>query len=57
MQESDKNALSVENLIGRKNLKEIVVWDNNITMNLKRKWVDNTHWTDLAQDRNQWRAL
>jgi hypothetical protein len=31
-------------------------WMDNIKMDLKREW-DGMDWIDLAQDRDQWRAL
>jgi hypothetical protein len=32
-------------------------WMDNIKMNLRVIGWDGIDWTDLAQDRNQWRAL
>jgi hypothetical protein len=32
-------------------------WVENIKMNLRDKGWDGTDWIDLAQDRDQWRAL
>jgi hypothetical protein len=32
-------------------------WVNNIKMNLREKGWDGMNWNDLAQDRDQWRAL
>jgi hypothetical protein len=32
-------------------------WVNNIKMDLREKEWDGTDWIDLAQDRDQWRAL
>jgi hypothetical protein len=32
-------------------------WVNNIKMDLRETGWDGTDWIDLAQDRDQWRAL
>jgi hypothetical protein len=32
-------------------------WMNNIKMDLRERGWDSTDWIDLAQDRDQWRAL
>jgi hypothetical protein len=32
-------------------------WVNNIKMDLRKIGWDDTDWIDLAQNRNQWRAL
>jgi hypothetical protein len=32
-------------------------WVDNIRMNLREMGWDGTDWIDLAQDRDQWRAL
>jgi hypothetical protein len=32
-------------------------WDDNIKMDLREIGCDGMDWTDLAQDRDQWRAL
>jgi hypothetical protein len=32
-------------------------WLDNIKMDLREIGLDGTDWTDLAQDRDQWRAL
>jgi hypothetical protein len=32
-------------------------WVDNIKMDLREIRWDDIHWIDLAQDRNQWRAL
>jgi hypothetical protein len=32
-------------------------WVNNIKMDLREIGWDDMHWIDLAQDRDQWRAL
>jgi hypothetical protein len=33
------------------------MWVDNIKMDLREIGWDGMDWTDLAQDRNQWRAL
>jgi hypothetical protein len=33
------------------------MWVDNIKMNLRETGCDGRGWIDLAQDRNQWRAL
>jgi hypothetical protein len=32
-------------------------WEDNIRLDLREMGWGGMHWTDLAQDRNQWRAL
>jgi hypothetical protein len=32
-------------------------WENNIEMDFRKIGWDGTDWFDLAQDRDQWRAL
>jgi hypothetical protein len=32
-------------------------WVDNIAMNLRKIGLDGRDWIDLAQDRDQWRAL
>jgi hypothetical protein len=32
-------------------------WEDNIRVDLREIGWDGTDWTDLAQDRDQWRAL
>jgi hypothetical protein len=32
-------------------------WVDNIKIDLKEIWWDGVDWIDLAQDRDQWRAL
>jgi hypothetical protein len=32
-------------------------WVNNITMDLREIGWDGTYWIDVAQNRNQWKAL
>jgi hypothetical protein len=32
-------------------------WDDNIKMDLREIWWGDMDWFDLAQDRDQWRAL
>jgi hypothetical protein len=32
-------------------------WEDNIRMNLWKIWWQGVDWIDLAQDREQWRAL
>jgi hypothetical protein len=35
----------------------MMMWVENIKMDLKEIGWDGVDWIDLAQDRNQWRAL
>jgi hypothetical protein len=32
-------------------------WEDNINMVVREIWWSGVDWTDLAQDRDQWRAL
>jgi hypothetical protein len=32
-------------------------WEDNIKMDLRETWWGGMDWIDLAQDRDQWRAL
>jgi hypothetical protein len=32
-------------------------WEDNIKMDLMERWIDGANWTQLAQDRVQWRAF
>jgi hypothetical protein len=33
------------------------MWEDNIKMNVKEAGCDNVDWIDIAQDKDQWRAL
>jgi hypothetical protein len=32
-------------------------WEDNINMDLQKVWCGGMEWIELAQDRNNWRAL
>jgi hypothetical protein len=33
------------------------MWADNIRMDLREVWWEGVNWMDLAQDRDQWRAV
>jgi hypothetical protein len=32
-------------------------WENNITLDLRERWIDGVNWIQLAQERVQWWAF